>query len=268
MAKKQVVQGATSQLAHIFVPNSSVTTGAGLTGLVYNTSGLIAYYLRDGDASATAITLATATLGTWATGGFIVVDGTHMPGLYEVGLPNAVFANLGSVVVYLSGAANMAPVILEYEITATNNQSATAFMTSAGVSGDFSATMKTSLNAATPASVQNIVAQTGDVGALITTVGAAGVGLTAVALSAAGNNAITAALAALAVSVAPTAGTWGEAIAFALAGIGKAKVTYAPPSGINTNDGVLTVYAKDGTTVLKTFSAVNVDASGNTTVRV
>lgn len=49
-------------------------------------------------------------------------------------------------------------------------------LTNAPSSGDFTATMKTSLNAATPTSVQNIAAQTGDSYARI---GAAGAGLTA-----------------------------------------------------------------------------------------
>lgn len=50
-----------------------------------------------------------------------------------------------------------------------------ANLTNAPTAGDFTAAMKTSLNAATPASVQNISAQTGDAFARL---GAAGVGLT------------------------------------------------------------------------------------------
>ena len=118
MAKLLIKQGATSVKATVFIQDSSSTTGVGLTGLVFNTGSLTAYYYREGDASSTAITLATMTLGTWATGGFIVVDGTNMKGLYQLGLPNACFANLGSVVVYLTGAANMAPVVLEFQVVA------------------------------------------------------------------------------------------------------------------------------------------------------
>lgn len=75
-------------------------------------------------------------------------------------------------------------------------------------------------------------------------------------------------ISAIPILTSPEPGTWEEAMAFALAGMGKAKVTYTPPSGVNSNDGVLTVYADDDTTVLIEFTAVNVDASGNTTVRV
>lgn len=120
MPKLSLPKGTTSKLLDIFIQDSSSTTGAGLTGLVYNSGSLVAYYYREGAASATAITLATMTLGTWATGGFIVVDGTNMPGVYQLGLPNAALVTgANSVVVAMKGAANMAPVILEIQLTDT-----------------------------------------------------------------------------------------------------------------------------------------------------
>jgi hypothetical protein len=118
MSKFLIKQNATSVLATIFVQNDSVTTGAGLTGLAYNTSSLTAYYFRQGDSSDTAISLATMTLGTWASGGLVKVDDTNMPGVVQLGLPNACFTALGSVVVYLQGAANMAPCVLEFQVVA------------------------------------------------------------------------------------------------------------------------------------------------------
>lgn len=286
MSKLQLVAGTTSKSIKFFVQDSSQTVIKGLTGLAFGTSGLTAYYIIEGQSGTTQITLATMTLGTWATGGFIVVDGTNMPGVYELGLPNTVLASGKSVIVYLQGAANMSPVVIEIELTAVNNQSATSFVTSvpsvvgavgsvAGAVGSVTGNVGGISGVALPSTVPSLAAIQGGLPTdasiqtdVSTIIGAAGVNITAATLSAAGNNAITAALAALAVSVAPTAGTWGEAMAFALAGQGKGKVTYAPPSGINTNDGVLTVYAKDGTTVLKAFTGVNQDANGNITVRV
>ena len=86
-------KGTTSQTALIFVQNSSVTTGAGLTGLAWNSSSLTWYYYREAAGTgATQVTLATMTIGTWATGGFIELDATDMPGWYEIGIPNAVLA--------------------------------------------------------------------------------------------------------------------------------------------------------------------------------
>jgi hypothetical protein len=115
--KLQTLKGKTSKLVEIFIQDSSSTTGAGLTGLVFNTASLTAYYYRSGAASATAISLATMTAGTWATSGFVVVDGTNMPGLYQLGIPDAALASGASqVVIMLKGATNMAPVVLEIQL--------------------------------------------------------------------------------------------------------------------------------------------------------
>lgn len=123
MAKLSLLAGTTSKLLDVFIQDSSSTTGAGLTGLAYNTASLTGYYYREGAASAVAITLATMTLGTWASGGFIVVDGTNMPGCYQIGIPNAAIASgAKSVIIMLKGAANMAPLVIEIELTAIDNQ--------------------------------------------------------------------------------------------------------------------------------------------------
>lgn len=124
--KLSIKAGTTSKDINIFVQDSSSTTGAGLTGLAYNSGSLTAYYHRQGANAATAITLATKTVGTWATGGFVAVDGTNMPGLYELGIPDAALASGATwVVIMLKGASNMAPVVLEIELTAWDNQDAT-----------------------------------------------------------------------------------------------------------------------------------------------
>jgi len=89
-----------------------------LTGLVYNTSGLACYYARPGVAAA-QVTLATQTVtGAHADGGFVEIDATNMPGLYRLDLPDAVCATgVDSVVAMLRGAADMAPVPLEIQLT-------------------------------------------------------------------------------------------------------------------------------------------------------
>ena len=132
MAKLSILAGTTSKTVKVFVQDNSLTTGAGLTGLVYYTSSLSAYYIREGAASTVAMNLVTATLGTWTSLGFTVVDGTNMPGLYEIGIPNAALVSgAKSVVIYLFGAANMAPVVLEIELTAIDNQNAVSLGLSA-----------------------------------------------------------------------------------------------------------------------------------------
>lgn len=115
--RESIIAGSTSTLVRVFVANSSVTTGAGLTGLAFNTASLTAYYIRSGSATTSAISLVTATVGTWVSGGFVEVDSTHMPGIYEIGLPNAVVASgVGMATVYLMGATNMQDTVLFIDI--------------------------------------------------------------------------------------------------------------------------------------------------------
>lgn len=85
------VKGDTSQFVPVQIDNS--TSGAGLSGLVFNSAGLTCYYYRQGATASTAVTLATAgTKGTWTNGAFQELDATNMPGLYQIGLPDAALA--------------------------------------------------------------------------------------------------------------------------------------------------------------------------------
>lgn len=117
-----VTKGATSVILPVSIYDSSSTTGAKLAGLAYNTASLTAYYNRMGaSGGATAITLATATKGTWTSGGFVAVDGTNMPGDYELHIPDAALASgVNRVAIQLKGATNMVPVNLEIELTSVN----------------------------------------------------------------------------------------------------------------------------------------------------
>lgn len=119
--KLNIKKASTSQTVYVFIQDSSLTTGAGKTGLAYNTGSLVAYYVRP-LAAAAAITLATQTAtGAWSSGGFVEVDSTNMPGVYRLDLPDAVLATgVNSVVVMLKGAANMAPVLMEIQLVSTD----------------------------------------------------------------------------------------------------------------------------------------------------
>ena len=120
----EVTKGATSVIIPVSIYDSSSTTGAKLAGLAFNTASLTAYYNRMGAAgAATAITLATATKGTWATGGFVAIDGTNMPGDYELHVPDAAFATgVNEVAIQLKGATNMVPVNLVVHLRAVDFQ--------------------------------------------------------------------------------------------------------------------------------------------------
>lgn len=264
MAKVALVVGTTSYIARVFIQDSSSSTGAGLTGLTSATSNLVCYAARDddGNANAVQISLSGGTRGTYSSGGFIQKDATNMPGIYELGIPTATLAT-GSktATVMLKGATNMAPCVLEFELTAINNQS-TGFglvnasanaaqingvstspvttikavqglavdgvittatnLTNAPTAGDFTATMKTSLSAATPA------------------------------LSAAGNNAVADALLDRA-----------DAIEVGLTPRQAMRLDSAALGGVLSGAATTTVVVKNAVANSKTRITATVDANGN-----
>lgn len=116
--KQLLKKGATDQSVVIFIPDSSSTTGAGKTGLAYNTASLVCYYVRPGSAAA-QLTLATQTVtGAHSDGGFVEVDATNMPGFYRLDLSDAILATgVNSVAMMLKGASGMAPVPIEIQLT-------------------------------------------------------------------------------------------------------------------------------------------------------
>src|SRR5574340_385149 len=118
--KRIIKAGSQNNVLHIFISDSSSSTGAGLTGLAYNSSGLSAYYIRPGQTAATAITLASiSTLGTFVSSGFKEIDATNMPGWYEFDPPDAAIATgAPSCSIHLKGATNMAPLPIEIQLDA------------------------------------------------------------------------------------------------------------------------------------------------------
>lgn len=119
--KKLIVAGATDQTLDIFIQASNVTTGAGLTGLVFNSAGLVCYYRKGATGSATALTLATQTVGgAHSDGGFVEIDATNMPGMYRLDLSDTIVNTAGTVTLMLKGATNMAPLTIELQVGATN----------------------------------------------------------------------------------------------------------------------------------------------------
>ncbi len=122
--KLSIHVGSTSQTINVFIQDSSSTAGAGLTGLVYNAGSLTAYYALPA-AAATSITLATQTVtGGYSSGGFVEISSTHMPGWYRFDVPDAALASGRFSSIHLFGASNMAPLPIEIELTAWNNQDA------------------------------------------------------------------------------------------------------------------------------------------------
>ena len=117
MAKLTVKAGSTSRIEHIFILDSASTTGAGKTLLT--NSSVTAYYFRPGNTTATPISLTgTGSLGTFTSGLFKEVDATNMPGLYELDIPDAVFAAGANHAVVMVKGTGIAPVVLEYDLVA------------------------------------------------------------------------------------------------------------------------------------------------------
>jgi len=117
----RIFVGTTSQAIPLVIQDSSSATGAGLGSLVFNTASLTAKYRREGQSSFTTITLVTATVGTWASGGFVASGG--VAGSYEFGMPNAAIASGAKWVEFeLYGAANMVPVKLFVGLDLVNYQ--------------------------------------------------------------------------------------------------------------------------------------------------
>jgi len=110
--------------------DSSVSTGAGLTGLSSASAGLIISTIQIGEATATTYTQAgstiesIATLGTYAAPTatkcrFKEVDATNHPGIYEIQLADARFASAArsNLLISISGATNLAQADVEVQMS-------------------------------------------------------------------------------------------------------------------------------------------------------
>lgn len=85
-----VVNGSTSKSFFIYITGP---TSLPVTGLAFDTAGLLASYAGSKLASVAITTVTLAAITTaWASGGFKEVDATNMPGWYRIDVPNAALA--------------------------------------------------------------------------------------------------------------------------------------------------------------------------------
>lgn len=122
MGQRDIYSGSTSVLLNVTLINA--TTGNGLTGLTHSSAGLTAYYYQNVATGSVAIALIAMTAGTWASGGFVEIDPTNMPGVYSLGLPNSIFSSGQAVTIVIQGATNLKQYEVDLQITAINFQDA------------------------------------------------------------------------------------------------------------------------------------------------
>jgi len=121
-------------MVRVFIQDSSVTTGAGFTGGLFSSTGLVISLIADNSATsynyksaATATIEDITTIGTFAAPTalncrFKAVDATNLPGLYEIQFLDGVFNDAGStrMIGRVSGVTNMAPTFFEIQQVAYN----------------------------------------------------------------------------------------------------------------------------------------------------
>jgi hypothetical protein len=114
-------RGQGSIILRVKILNSSVATGAGLTGLTSTSSGLIIAAIVDNESTTTAYTVAGSTIESITTLGvyaaptatkcrFKELDATNHKGVYEIQMADARFAvsSAKSLLISISGPTNAA----------------------------------------------------------------------------------------------------------------------------------------------------------------
>ena len=113
--------GTVSSLITLFLPDRTVSTGAGLANIVASTVRLT--WLRSDQAAVSSWTLTTGTLGTWAASTMVQVGSTSTLGAYQFSLPNGLFASGDNAYAHImSSTAAFAEVPIVIELTKTDNQ--------------------------------------------------------------------------------------------------------------------------------------------------
>lgn len=118
MPKLSIQKDDTEQFAQLYIRDSSeLSEVVGLSGLVFDTTGLTCRYMRGTAAAPVVVPLVDMVLGTHVDGGFVAVDDANIPGLYMFGIPDAALVGgADSVVFVFAGAANMEALPMEIEL--------------------------------------------------------------------------------------------------------------------------------------------------------
>jgi hypothetical protein len=101
-----VKPGTTGLIVPVFVAAPStladvgVLTGQGSGTVLFGDITKSSYYRPQGAAKGAdvVIAMATMTVGSWASGGWVAIDATNMPGWYQFGVPDAALLHGSSYV--------------------------------------------------------------------------------------------------------------------------------------------------------------------------
>lgn len=124
-----ILKGSTDITVDVMLvqDNSGTNPGDPLTGLVWNSSGLVCYYREGGTGAVTQLTLATQTAtGAHSDGGFVELSSTNMPGMYRLDLSDTIVSGTNDkATVVLSGFADLSPHYINLVLTDFDLQTAT-----------------------------------------------------------------------------------------------------------------------------------------------
>jgi len=111
-----IEKGSTDVSFDVFAQDS--TDGTPLTGLLYNTASLTAYYKKGSVGAITALSLATQTAtGAHSDGGFVLLSDTNYEGVYRFDISDTIVAtgnDRASIVI--RGAANLQPIVINIDL--------------------------------------------------------------------------------------------------------------------------------------------------------
>jgi len=111
-----IVGGATSVILTVEIRG---TDGLPKTGLAFGS--VTASYLREGaGTAATVVSLSAGAAGVWSSGGWVEMDPTNFPGVYQFGVPNAALAAAVRSVAFRFSAAACFPKTVQVRILAVN----------------------------------------------------------------------------------------------------------------------------------------------------
>jgi hypothetical protein len=118
--KLQLKKDSTNVTVNIFIQNALASDGSGLTGLAYDTGNPSAYYVKPRSTPQLIEIVNQTDVGDHIDGGFVEIDGTNMPGLYRIDLPDASLATAAGKddsVIIMFQADNAIDVLLEIQLT-------------------------------------------------------------------------------------------------------------------------------------------------------